>query len=419
MFSFFAPSYTAGQSVKQTPMHTITNRTRPVRYTAALVSALILGAGTSWAQQQSTPEPVKPAEGDTIVLSPFEVSSSNTNGYAAATTLAGNRLNTQLRDIGNAVQVVTTQFLKDIGATDNQTLLQYTTNTEVGSAYGNFSGTGDGATLDESPHFTNPNQNTRIRGLTSADNTRDYFLTDIPWEGYNVDGVDLQRGPNSILFGQGSPAGIINTRTKQASFKDSGEVSFRVGSFGSTRATLDVNRVLIKDELAFRLDGVLGDEQYKQDPAFAKNKRLYGATRWEGCEPAMVWCQPARSPSWQDGGMERVLGIGGYFMRAADPAALGAWYRDCLGLDADENGLWRQEAGPTVFATFESETDYFGSRAQQTMLNFRVRDLDAMLAQLRAKGADVAEETQDMEGVGRFGWVTDPEGNRIELWQPA
>jgi predicted enzyme related to lactoylglutathione lyase len=128
---------------------------------------------------------------------------------------------------------------------------------------------------------------------------------------------------------------------------------------------------------------------------------------------------PARSPSWQDCGMERVLGIGGYFMRAADPAALGAWYRDCLGLDADENGLWRQGAGLTVFATFESETDYFGSRAQQAMLNFRVRDLDAMLAQLRAMGADVAAETQDMEGVGRFGWVTDPEGHRVELWQPA
>ncbi|MET9615350.1 VOC family protein [Kitasatospora indigofera] len=117
--------------------------------------------------------------------------------------------------------------------------------------------------------------------------------------------------------------------------------------------------------------------------------------------------------------MERVLGIGGYFLRAEDPAALAAWYRDCLGLDTDEHGLWRQEAGPTVFATFESGTEYFGSRSQQTMLNFRVRDLDAMLAQLRAKGADVAEETQDMEGVGRFGWVTDPGGNRIELWQGA
>ena len=117
--------------------------------------------------------------------------------------------------------------------------------------------------------------------------------------------------------------------------------------------------------------------------------------------------------------MERVLGIGGYFVRAADPPALQAWYRDCLGLDIDDHGLWHQEAGPTVFAAFESETDYFGARAQQTMLNLRVADLDAMLAQLRARGANVSEEAQEMDGVGRFGWVTDPEGNRIELWQPA
>lgn len=119
--------------------------------------------------------------------------------------------------------------------------------------------------------------------------------------------------------------------------------------------------------------------------------------------------------------MERVQGIGGYFLRAADPEALTAWYRECLGLglDTDENGVWAQQAGPTVFAAFASDTDYFGSRAQQVMLNFRVGNLDAMLAQLRERGADVAEDTQDMDGVGRFGWVTDPEGNRIELWQPA
>lgn len=72
-----------------------------------------------------------------------------------------------------------------------------------------------------------------------------------------------------------------------------------------------------------------------------------------------------------------------------------------------------------MFAAFESGTDCFGSRVQQTMLNFRVRDLEAMPAQLRAEGADVAEETQVMEGVGRFGRVTDPEGNRIERWQPV
>lgn len=117
--------------------------------------------------------------------------------------------------------------------------------------------------------------------------------------------------------------------------------------------------------------------------------------------------------------MERVLGIGGYFLRAKDPAALAAWYRDCLGLDTDEHGVWRPEAGVTVFATFEPDTDYFGSSTQQTMLNFRVRDLEAMLRQLRTLGADVADDVQEMDGVGRFGWVTDPEGNRVELWQPA
>ena len=117
--------------------------------------------------------------------------------------------------------------------------------------------------------------------------------------------------------------------------------------------------------------------------------------------------------------MERVVGIGGYFLRAADPAALSAWYRESLGLDIDENGAWQQEQGSTVFATFEVDTEYFGPRSQQTMLNFRVRDLEAMLAQLRDRGADVAAEAQDFEGVGKFGWVTDPEGNRIELWQPT
>jgi predicted enzyme related to lactoylglutathione lyase len=116
--------------------------------------------------------------------------------------------------------------------------------------------------------------------------------------------------------------------------------------------------------------------------------------------------------------VERVLGIGGHFLRASDPAALTAWYRECLGLEMDEHGLWEQDAGPTVFAAFDSGSEYF-PRDQQAMLNFRVRDLDAMLQQLRSRSADVAGDPQEMEGVGRFAWVTDPEGNRVELWQPA
>src|ERR1700755_929379 len=109
--------------------------------------------------------------------------------------------------------------------------------------------------------------------------------------------------------------------------------------------------------------------------------------------------------------MERVVGIGGYFVRAADPAALTAGDRASVGLDLAEHGAWEQAAGPTVFAAFESDTDYFGpggqQGGQQTMLNFRVSDLDAMLEQLRAAGTDIAGQPQQMEGVGRFAWIND------------
>ncbi len=104
-------------------------------------------------------------------------------------------------------------------------------------------------------------------------------------------------------------------------------------------------------------------------------------------------------------------------MRAADPGP-GRLVSRVLGLDADEHGLWLQEAGPTAFATFESETDYMGSRSQQAMITSGPRPGGDARSAAR-QGADVVEETQEMAGVGVFGWVTDPEGTRIELWQPA
>jgi predicted enzyme related to lactoylglutathione lyase len=120
--------------------------------------------------------------------------------------------------------------------------------------------------------------------------------------------------------------------------------------------------------------------------------------------------------------MERVLGIGGIFFRAADPAGLARWYRDVLRVDAyseDQDVVWWPEPGPTVFSPFAADTDYFGRPDQAWMLNFRVRDLDAMCDQLRSAGVTVLEETQTLDGIGRFGWAVDPEGNRFELWEPA
>lgn len=119
--------------------------------------------------------------------------------------------------------------------------------------------------------------------------------------------------------------------------------------------------------------------------------------------------------------MERVLGLGGLFFKARDPHALAQWYRDHLGLPLDAGqtyGLLTAEAGDlTVWSTFPADTTYFAPSAAPFMVNYRVRDLDAMLAQLRAAGATVDEKVQE-EPYGRFGWALDPEGNRFELWQP-
>lgn len=121
--------------------------------------------------------------------------------------------------------------------------------------------------------------------------------------------------------------------------------------------------------------------------------------------------------------MEKVLGFGGFFFRSDDPAALAKWYEVHLGIDpvpSDyDTACWKQEAGDTVFAPFEKITEYFGNREKQFMLNFRVRDLDWMIAQLQASGIDVRMDPESPYPNGRFAWLNDPEGNPIELWEPA
>ncbi len=275
-----------------------TTKTPPTtRSIATLVSAaLLFAAAPLWSQTTAKAPaaiPVPDKKDEVIELSPFEVTAGDGDEtYTAATTLAGNRLNTELRDIGNAVTVITSQFLKDIQATNNETLLQYTAGTEVGSVRGNFAGLGDGAVLDEASRFTRPNQNTRVRGLAAADNTRDYFLSDIPWDSYNVDRVDLQRGPNSILFGLGSPAGLLNVGLKQAAFKNANEVAIRLDSWGSVRTQGNFNKVIIPNELAIRFDTVYDKTKFQQEPAYEDNNRLYGALRWE---PAFMKKNGART----------------------------------------------------------------------------------------------------------------------------
>src|SRR5580692_10497343 len=196
------------------------------------------------------------AEDQTLLLSPFEITETKDTGYAATETLAGTRIRTNLADVASAIQVITPAFLQDIGAHNNGMLLQYTTNAEVAGTLGTYLGQGNGTNVDETNNLRDPESAQRIRGLAAADLARDFFVTDIPWDSYNIDRIDIQRGPNAILFGLGSPAGIINASMHNAEFSDFGSVNGTTGSYGTVRSSIDFNQVLIPDILAIRLDGL-------------------------------------------------------------------------------------------------------------------------------------------------------------------
>ena len=124
--------------------------------------------------------------------------------------------------------------------------------------------------------------------------------------------------------------------------------------------------------------------------------------------------------------MNRVVGIGGVFIKAKDPVALRDWYREHLGMSIEDWGgtafRWNFEEGPgesgmTVWSLFEEKSEYFAPSTARFMVNYIVKDLQAVLAALRSEGCDVDSKTDESE-YGKFGWVMDPEGNRVELWEP-
>ena len=122
--------------------------------------------------------------------------------------------------------------------------------------------------------------------------------------------------------------------------------------------------------------------------------------------------------------MKRVTGIGGIFFKSKDPKRLGAWYRDHLGLDVSDWGgaifQWggpESEPGMTIWTPFAQDTDKMAPSNASFMINFRVADLDALLAALRSEGCNILDQ-QEASEFGKFGWVMDPDGNKVELWEP-
>ncbi len=225
---------------------------------------------------QATPTPSADNE-DVVVLSPFEVTGDSDVGYQATSTLAGTRLRTEMRDIGSSISIVNEEFLRDTGSTNLEDVLIFTPNTEIGGLGGNHSGSQGANPIPEQQRDDPSGGLTRVRGLASADLTRDYFITNIPFDTFNTDRVEVQRGANSALYGLGSPGGIVNASTIKADFLGNrGRVRFETDQYGTARYSLRYNQ-MIGDRVAIKIAALSEDKGYEQKQAFMKDNRLFAA----------------------------------------------------------------------------------------------------------------------------------------------
>ncbi|MBK1879189.1 TonB-dependent receptor plug domain-containing protein [Pelagicoccus mobilis] len=249
-------------------MRSLTSRVR--RSSFVLTASTLLFLPLSFAQDGE--------EDEIFELSPFTVDGADDSGYRANSTLAGTRLKSSLKDVGASISVATKEFMDDIGASDLENLLTYTGGTEAPGINGNM----QAANLLENPgqvreERTNARQqaNTRIRGLARADLTTNLFITDAPFDGFNISRVTINRGANAALFGLGSPGGILDATLKRANFEDSLEIGAKFDEFGTQRYTVDINKKLIDEKLAVRFMALDEEIEWEQEQAYESDERYH------------------------------------------------------------------------------------------------------------------------------------------------
>ena len=236
-------------------------------------------------------EAVKTAakEDEKLILSPFQVTASKDSGYFAANTLAGSRMKTNLSDLGAAISIVTKAQMEDFASVDLNDAYRYEVNTEGSGTYtpatqafrndGVLDVNAGGTQGNNVASLTNAIAN-RVRGIGIPGAAINYYpsISSLSPDAYNVQSFEISRGPNSMLFGLGSPAGISNTTTAQASVdRDSNQVQLRTDDRGSFRSSLSFNRTLIKDKLAIYGAFLYDDRQFERKPSYDITRRQYAA----------------------------------------------------------------------------------------------------------------------------------------------
>ncbi len=216
-----------------------------------------------------------PAAGeDTVQLSPFEVREAN-NGYYAASTMSGTRLNTKIEDLGSAISVVTKQQMADFAMLDINDIFNYEASTEGTGNFTDFSVDRNGMVADSIQN--NPQGANRIRGVGAANLAMNNFATSgrVPIDPIGIDGVEISRGPNSNIFGLGQGSGTVNLLAASASLnRTSTTAEVRLDSVGGYRTSIDFNRPLVKGKLSARASAVYQHDAFNEKPSGATSRRF-------------------------------------------------------------------------------------------------------------------------------------------------
>lgn len=230
-------------------------------------------SSAAFAVAQSVPPPAAdPARAaqEVIELSPFVISSSEEVGYVATSSLAGSRMKTELKDIASQVDVLTPEFLADIGAQNIAEAVVYSSNFGAPNDQNIGPNDGIGGRLEG-----------RARGMDQATVSSDFFPTNLPTDFYNVERLNLAYGAQSILFGLGNAGGVLDTATKRAQFRNFGSVQLRADSWDSWRGILDVNRQIVPGRLALRVVGLEADDRQFTEGGSKRQERIYGALTFQ------------------------------------------------------------------------------------------------------------------------------------------
>ncbi len=266
-----------------------------IRFLTIPLTVLVLTAPPGFGQA-AAPAPAaatSQTSEEVIKLSPFQVDSSKDQGYRAQNTLAGSRMRTNVSDLAASISVITPQQMEDTASVDLNDVFRYEVNTEGSATYtpatptfrndGVLDVNAGGTQGNAIASFTNATAN-RVRGLGVPSTAINYFpaIAQIPMDAYNVQSLEISRGPNSLLFGLGSPAGIVNLNTARPVLnRDSYTVTARTDQNASVRGTFSFNNSVLRDKLAIYGAFLYDDRKFERKPSYDLTRRQYGALTYK------------------------------------------------------------------------------------------------------------------------------------------